>query len=117
MSGEILVLKDEMQISLDSNAKPTQTQPLYWSDLPICIEHIQPYIIALLPKWVLLGEGGREGGEGGGGGREREKGREGEGGGGREGGCRWVGGLVCEGGRAGRAGGRIGLITGDRVDL
>ncbi len=50
MNGEILILKDEMQIILDANAKPTQTQPLYWSDLPICIEHIQPYIIALLPK-------------------------------------------------------------------
>ena len=52
MSGEILVLKDEMQISLDSNAKPTSTQPLFWSDLPISIEQIKPYIIALLPKYV-----------------------------------------------------------------
>ena len=50
MNGEILVLKDEMQLSLDSEAKPTSPMPLTWSDLPICIEHVQPYIIALLPK-------------------------------------------------------------------
>ena len=50
MNGEILVLKDEMQISLDASAKPTQTQPLHWSDLPLAIEHIPPYIIGLLPK-------------------------------------------------------------------
>lgn len=61
MSGEILVLKEEMQISLDSSAKPTQQQPLVWSDLPMAIEHVHPFIVGLLPKWV---EGGRERGEG-----------------------------------------------------
>ena len=50
MSGEILVLKDEMQVSLDSSAKPTQQQPLYWSDLPMAIEHVHPFVIGLLPK-------------------------------------------------------------------
>ena len=50
MSGDILVLKDEMQISLDSSAKPTQSQPLVWSELPSCIEHVHPFIIGVLPK-------------------------------------------------------------------
>ena len=50
MSGEILVLKEEMQISLDANAKPTQQQPLVWSDLPMAIEHVHPFIVGLLPK-------------------------------------------------------------------
>ena len=38
------------QISLDSEAKPTQPAALIWSDLPICIEHVHPYIIGVLPK-------------------------------------------------------------------
>lgn len=47
---DIIILKDEMQIILDANAKPTQTQPLYWSDLPSSVEYVPPYIVALLPK-------------------------------------------------------------------
>ena len=50
MSGDILVMRDEMQVSLDSNAKPTQQAPLVWSDLPTVIEHVHPFIIGLLPK-------------------------------------------------------------------
>ena len=50
MNGEILVLKDEMQVSLDTNAKPTQPQSLTWSEQPISIEHVQPYILALIPR-------------------------------------------------------------------
>ncbi len=50
LNEEIFTLSDEMQLSLDSNGKST---PLFhWSDLPISIEYIQPYIIGLLPKWV-----------------------------------------------------------------
>lgn len=52
MNKDILVFRDEMQISLDANANPTQMQPLVWSDCPTCVKHIKPYIIAVLPKWV-----------------------------------------------------------------
>ena len=50
MGGDILVLKEEMQISLDAFAKPTQQNPLVWSDLPMAIEHVHPYVVGLLPK-------------------------------------------------------------------
>ena len=53
MTGDILVLKDEMQISLDARAKPTQSQPLVWSDQPAAVEYVHPYIVGLLPRSVL----------------------------------------------------------------
>lgn len=49
---ELLVLKDEKQISLDKDAKPTQSIALIWSDMPLCIEHVHPYILGVLPKGI-----------------------------------------------------------------
>lgn len=45
---------DFPQISLDSSAKPTQPSALIWSDLPVVIEHVHPYILGILPKWVVV---------------------------------------------------------------
>ncbi len=42
-----------LQINLDSSAKPTQSTPLTWSDPPIAVEHVHPYMLGLLPKLVL----------------------------------------------------------------
>jgi len=50
MNGELVVLRDEMQVSYDTNGKPTQTVPINWSELPSDVEHVQPYMVALLPK-------------------------------------------------------------------
>ena len=50
MNGDLLVLRDEMQISLDTNGKPTQTAPINWSGLPSAVEYVQPYVVALMPS-------------------------------------------------------------------
>ncbi|XP_019851602.1 PREDICTED: vam6/Vps39-like protein [Amphimedon queenslandica] len=51
---EMLVLNDDKQISLDTEAKPTQPSALVWSENPVSIIHIHPYIIGMLPRSIEI---------------------------------------------------------------
>ncbi|XP_059173340.1 vam6/Vps39-like protein [Physella acuta] len=44
--------RDAMSILINSDGDPTQKEPINWSEIPIAMEHIPPYLIAILPKYV-----------------------------------------------------------------
>lgn len=50
--GEILILKDELQVSIDQDGNPTQVSAINWSEPPISVELVEPYIIGILPRGV-----------------------------------------------------------------
>lgn len=45
-----MILVRLLQISLDSSAKPTQPVTLNWTEQPLQIEYVHPYVIGILPK-------------------------------------------------------------------
>ena len=49
-NGDTLVLKDDVQITLDYSANAIETQSTQWSERPLCLEYVEPYSIALLPR-------------------------------------------------------------------
>ncbi|XP_071480649.1 vam6/Vps39-like protein [Diadema antillarum] len=53
LSEDMLALcRDNMSIIIDSEGQPAKKYALTWSDFPLVLEHDQPYIIAVLPKYV-----------------------------------------------------------------
>ncbi|XP_033637094.1 vam6/Vps39-like protein isoform X1 [Asterias rubens] len=55
LSEDMLALgRDMMSIIIDSEGQPAKKYALTWSDFPIMLEHDQPYIIAVLPKYVEI---------------------------------------------------------------
>ena len=42
------------QVSIDQDGKPTQSNPINWSEPPMAVEIVEPYIIGVLPKYVVL---------------------------------------------------------------
>ncbi|XP_022091314.1 vam6/Vps39-like protein [Acanthaster planci] len=55
LSEDMLALgRDMMSIIIDSEGQPAKKYALTWSDFPIVLEHDQPYIIAVLPKYVEI---------------------------------------------------------------
>ena len=40
------------QVSIDEDGKPTQSTPFTWSEPPISVELVEPYIIGVLPRCV-----------------------------------------------------------------
>ncbi|KAK3093225.1 hypothetical protein FSP39_012933 [Pinctada imbricata] len=50
----LMLGRDEMSILIDADGNPTQKFPLTWSDIPIEIENNQPYVIAVLPKYIEI---------------------------------------------------------------
>ncbi|XP_072024948.1 vam6/Vps39-like protein [Amphiura filiformis] len=55
LSEDMLALgRDMMSIIIDSEGNPAKKYALTWSDYPQVLEHDQPYIIAVLPKYVEI---------------------------------------------------------------
>ncbi|GAB6031743.1 Vam6/Vps39-like protein [Chamberlinius hualienensis] len=44
--------RDEHTILIDLEGNPTQRHPITWSDIPINMEHDNPYFVSILPKCI-----------------------------------------------------------------
>lgn len=53
-SGELILCRDDISIITDSDGKKTQKQTLTWSDTPTELDYAEPYVIALLPRYVEI---------------------------------------------------------------
>ncbi|KAJ8045113.1 Vam6/Vps39-like protein [Holothuria leucospilota] len=55
LSEDLMALgRDNMSIIVDSEGEPAKKYALRWSDVPTVLEHDQPYIIALMPKYIEI---------------------------------------------------------------
>jgi hypothetical protein len=43
---------DISKVFLDHEGHPTQPAAIVWSEMPLCIEHIHPYVIGVLPRGI-----------------------------------------------------------------
>ncbi|XP_031566770.1 vam6/Vps39-like protein [Actinia tenebrosa] len=50
--GGLILCRDDMSIITDVAGKHIQKQSLTWSDTPIAIDYVAPYVIGILPKYV-----------------------------------------------------------------
>lgn len=55
LSENLMALgRDNMSIIIDSDGEPAKKFALRWSDVPTVLEHDQPYVIAVMPKYVEI---------------------------------------------------------------
>ncbi|PIK36830.1 putative vam6/Vps39-like protein isoform X1 [Apostichopus japonicus] len=55
LSEDLMALgRDNMSIIIDSEGEPAKKYALRWSDVPTVLEHDQPYVIAVMPKYIEI---------------------------------------------------------------
>ncbi|XP_048578453.1 vam6/Vps39-like protein [Nematostella vectensis] len=50
----LILCRDDMSIITDSEGKHTQKQSLTWSDTPMALEYVEPYVIGVLPRYIEM---------------------------------------------------------------
>lgn len=52
--GNLILGRDEVTAFIDSEGKPTKRKAPVWTDVPIAVEFLDPYMIGILPKYVEI---------------------------------------------------------------
>uniref|UniRef100_H2Y4V8 CNH domain-containing protein n=1 Tax=Ciona savignyi TaxID=51511 RepID=H2Y4V8_CIOSA len=49
---QLILLKDETSVFIDSEGEVTNKNPFTWSDNPVAVEYYAPYLLGILPKYI-----------------------------------------------------------------
>lgn len=52
--GNLILGRDEVTVFIDSEGKPTKKKAPAWTDIPMALEFLDPYMIGVLPKYVEI---------------------------------------------------------------